>query len=83
MARVIKIWWGLWLVGGLLAWLSFRSAIRDDATIDDLRSLAYLDIVVSVLRIAGAAAAFLVVWRLSSRQQAYPHDSSIAQRPLR
>jgi len=65
---MINVWWGFWLVSGIL---SFGAAQQEGAvkTLDDLAVSDYLAIVVSVLTIGAAILAMRVVSQVTERQE--------------
>jgi hypothetical protein len=65
---MINVWWGFWVVSGILSFTAARQEVGVK-TLDDLAVSDYLAIVVSVLTITAAAFAMRVVSQITERQE--------------
>jgi hypothetical protein len=69
-SAIIGLWWALWLIDGIVSYITLRMTLRGDADHQQLQLAAMLEIISGVLSIAAAALAILLIKVIQERQAA-------------
>jgi hypothetical protein len=65
---LVKFWWGLWIVGGIIGGFMLRFAFQEPEDLEALRSRAFTFVAADAIEIPAAILAILVVWHITNRQ---------------
>ncbi len=68
VSLLLKFWWALWIIGGIIGNIVLRSVFQDPADLEALRTQIFTFIVADVMDIPAAILAILVVWYITTRQ---------------
>jgi hypothetical protein len=66
---LMRWWWAVWLIMGLVGQISFRLSMQAE-TLDQLRMVSLLNLVTTPVDLLGTGLFMIVIWRITRLQRA-------------
>ena len=69
VSPLVKLWWALWIIGGMIGGILMRFAFQEPEDLEALRTRGVAFVAADVVDIPAAILAILVVWYITNRQE--------------